>query len=597
VRFPSLIPLLLALQAAPALAQSPSNPRPAAPESCELGRISVVFIDNASIFDIDDPDLDTRFRWAYRAANALHVRTREWVIRRELLFGPGDCFIPYRLEQTERLLRGYDFLSRVTINGVRQPDGTFHVHVATTDEWSTRLDARLGSDTGIGLEGLRITESNLLGSGQELSVFFFEREVTRDYGIAYYTPQLLGTRWDLKAALGQTRAGTLVHEEVSSPFVHETSRWAGRQSFRREDQFFDYLAGDDPELRAAHVVLPVRQQAFDLALIRRIGDRANTALIGAALSYQELSFPGIIEVAPEGDFDLREPAPDSLAAPILQQRQDLDNIRLFGLLGHRNVWWKRRRGLDSMRGQEDVRLGAEAVLGVGRSLPSLEIDDDIYTMFALYAGMEMGPALFIARSRADARRDLRAMSDQPEWEDLYIENELLTYVQGRLLPRQTLFMRAALVGGWNTRTPFQLTLGGASALRGYDRERMPGGRRVVLTLEDRFYIGWPLPDVLDIGGTVFSDVGRIWPGDAPFGVDSGWRASAGFGLRASFPAGGRSTYRIDIAWPLDAGTRASDFRLTLTVGEPRGHHSRAMDQQLVRSRTQTVGGDLFTFRN
>jgi hypothetical protein len=597
VRFPTCILFSLALLTAPALAQSPTGQDSGAVpgDSCTLGRISHVFIDSKSIFDTSDPTLDRRFRWAYRAANALHVPTRAWVIRRELMFGPGSCYDPYLIEETERLLRGYRFISRAAVTGVRQPDGRYHVNVATTDEWSTRIDGRFGS--GLSLEGLRITEENLLGTGQSLSAFYFEREVTRDYGVTYFTPQVLGTRWDFRGGIGRTRAGTFVNEEISYPFVGEVSRWAGRQSFRREDQFFDYIARDDPSLRSPHLVLPLRHQAFDLAVIRRIGDRGNTALIGAAVSYQELSFPGIIEIAPDGDFDRREPAPDSLAAPILQQRHDVDNIRVFGLLGHRNVWWKRRRGLDSMRGEEDVRLGAEAVLGVGRSLPSLETDDDLYTTLALYAGMELGSVLFVGRGRVDARRDLRASTDEPEWEDIYLEQELLTYLQDRLLPRQTLLLRLALAGGWNTRTPFQLTLGGPAALRGYDRERFPGGRRFVATLEDRFYIGWPLPDVLDLGGTVFADAGRVWPGDVPFGVDSGWRASVGLGMRASFPAGSRSTYRLDVAWPLESGARIGDFRLTMSVGEPRGLHGRTSDHQLVRSRTQNIGGDLFTFRN
>jgi hypothetical protein len=354
---------------------------------------------------------------------------------------------------------------------------------------------------------------------------------------------------------------------------------------------------DDPDLRASHIVVPVREQAFDLAVIRRVGDRGNSALFGGALSYQKVSYPGLIELAPEGDFDLREPAPDSLAAPVRRQRRDLDNIRVFALLGHRNVWWKQRRGLDSMRGEEDVRQGAEAIFGLGRSLSALEADDDLYATLALYTAFEVGDLLLVGRGRADVRRDLRATHPTPEWQDFFLDNEVLAYLQTPRLPRQTIFARAALAGGWNTRIPFQLTLGGPSGLRGYDRERLPGGRRFVATIEDRFYVGWPFPDVLDLGGTVFADIGRIWPGDAPFGVDSGWRASAGFGLRGSFPEGSRSTYRVDIAWPLDRGAGFGDFRVSLSIGETRGVHSRLADEQLGRSRTQNIGGDLFTFRN
>ncbi|MEX0907530.1 MAG: BamA/TamA family outer membrane protein [Gemmatimonadota bacterium] len=592
--FRGLVPFLAALLSAPALAQTPV--RPAAPEPCAAGRISYVFVDNASIFDLSEEDLDRRFLWAYRTANRLHRRTKESMIRRELLFEPGSCYDPFMLSETERLLRSYRFLSTVDVFGVPQTDGTHHVIVDTRDEWSTRVDVSVRTSGGFGIEGMRLTEDNLLGTGQSLGLFYFEREVTRDYGVSYHTPQLFGTRWDVTGALGRSRAGTFVHEEVAYPFVAEVSRWAGRQTFRRDDQFFEYIldagdAGDRPRL-----LLPMREQAFDLSVLRRIGRRGNMALVGAALSYQELSYPGELQLAERDAFDERVPAGDSLAAVVAPQREVLDNIRAYALLGHRNVWWVRRRGLDSMRGQEDIRLGAEAILALGRSMPSIETDDDLYSMLNLYAGFDIGDVLVIGRARGDSRRDLTASALQPEWEDVYADGDVLAYLQTPALPRQTLFFRAAATGAWNSRTPFQLTLGGDYGMRGYARDELPGGRRVVLTLEDRFFIGWPLPDVLDLGGSVFADAGRVWPGDVPFGTDSGWRTAAGIGLRGSFPAGSRSIYRIDIAWPIQAGTRFGDFRVSVSLGEIRGHNPREPDKQLIRSRTQNIGGDLFTFR-
>jgi hypothetical protein len=593
--------LVLALLATRVAAQVPDEPlvQPAPADTCRQGRISHVFIDNQSIFDTADPDLEPRFRWAYSTANALHVSTKEWVIRRELLFGPGACFDPFMLEETERVLRGYPFLSRVDVFPVPLPDGTYHVIVATRDEWSTRVDVRLDTRDGVRLEGLRLREDNLLGTGQSVGLFWHEREVTRDYGVTYHTPQLVGTRWDLSAALGRTRAGTAVLEEVAYPFVGEVSRWGGRQSFLREDQYFDYVLPrprEQEEEARPHVLVPVREQAFDVALVRRLGRRGNTALVGAALTYQQLTYPGVTQVSPAGDFDERYPAPDSVAELVRRQRQELHNIRAFALLGQRNVWWVRRYGLDSMRGQEDVRLGAEAILGVGRSMPTLEADDDLYGLMTLYAAFEAGDGLVIARARGDARRDLAAAAGATEWKDVFVESEVLGYLQPSRLRRHTLVFRAAGTGGWHTRRPYQLTLGGENGLRGHHREQFPGGRRLVLSLEDRVFVGWPLPSVLDVGATAFAEAGRMWAGDGPFGADSGWQASAGVGLRGSFPAGSRTIYRLDFAWPLARGAGAGDFRVTVSVGEFRGLHSREPDRQLVRSRSLDVGGELFRFR-
>src|SRR5690606_15379377 len=150
-------------------------------------------------------------------------------------------------------------------------------------------------------------------------------------------------------------------------------------SFRREDRYFDYLGGDAPGLDAPHILLPLRDQFFDAAVVRRFGRPGNMALLGAALTYEELTYPGMVEVASTGDYDERVAADSATVAQVAPQAREVNNIRGFVLLGHRSAWWVRRRGFDSMRGQEDVRLGAEAGVAIGRSLPSLEADDDLFT--------------------------------------------------------------------------------------------------------------------------------------------------------------------------------------------------------------------------
>ena len=568
-----------------------------AQKPCPTGPISFVFVDNHSIFDTSDPGLDRRFGWAYRAANALHVRTKRDVIQRELLFGPGDCYDPYLLQETERLLRSYDFLSQVDVFGVPQPDGSYHVIVDTRDQWSTSLDLRFGLSHGIGLEGFRVRESNLLGTGQELGFSYVNRDVTRDYSVAYGTRQLAGTRWDFNTSVGRTRAGTSVNEVVAYPFLGEVGRWAARQSFSREDQFFDYVSLDSTGTQTQHVLLPVREELFDVAIGTRFGGRGNTTILGAVLSYQDLSYPGRPQLAVNNNFDSRTDVDSAAARELADQSEQLGNIRLGVVVGQRNIWWVKKRGLDTMRGQQDVPLGADISMTFARSIAALERDNDLLASVRFYTAMESGPALFAGRVRLDARRDFQAPANSREWEDFYGEAELVNYWRPALLPRHTFFLRAATAASWNTHTPFQITLGGDRNLRGYRYDRFPGGRRLVFNAEDRVYFGWPLPDVLDLGGTFFVDAGRMWPGDVPFGYDSGWLATAGFGLRGSFPAGSRSTFRLDASTPLLRGARLKDFRFTLSASELLGLAGIGIsDPQLLRSRNEGAAGELFRFR-
>ena len=48
--------------------------------------------------------------WAFRVADRLHIRTREEIIRQELLFAPGDPLDKEAIAQTERNLRALVFL-------------------------------------------------------------------------------------------------------------------------------------------------------------------------------------------------------------------------------------------------------------------------------------------------------------------------------------------------------------------------------------------------------------------------------------------------------------------------------------------------------
>ena len=49
--------------------------------------IATIRIERTDVFDLDDPD---ERRAPYIIANKLHIETREYVIRRELLFKEGD---------------------------------------------------------------------------------------------------------------------------------------------------------------------------------------------------------------------------------------------------------------------------------------------------------------------------------------------------------------------------------------------------------------------------------------------------------------------------------------------------------------------------
>lgn len=596
VKFAAVSVLALLLAPTAAAAQHGGYGRPA-DASCPTGPITSIFIDNHSIFDTHNPKLDPRFDWAYRLANSLHFRTHRDVIARELLFTDGDCYDPMLAQESGRLLRELPFLSRVDVFGIRQPDGSYHVVVDTQDDWSTLLGMHGGFHDGLSLVGAELREENLLGTGQQVRVFYADHPVSGEWGIDYATPQFAATRWNLLLGVGATRVGSVVSTAFDYPFVGEVGRWAARLTYSQRNAYFDF-ARDGVSRIGMNVLLPVRDQAFDVAALRRIGPPGNVTVIGAGLSADEIGYPegpGGIIVTQARDRRTPLPADSATVATVWNGLHTLNDVRGLIYFGQRNIWWVQRRGLDAVHGLQDVRLGADVQFGLGRTLPGFERENDVYSTMDLYSAFELGGVLFAIRGRGLARRNLNAPPGQSEWQDVLATGEVLAYWKPGGSTHQTLFFRAAGTGGWHNLVPFQLTLGGDGALRGYDPTRFPGSRRIHFTVEDRSYFGWPLRDVFDLGGTLFADAGQMWAGDAPFGVNSGWQASAGFGLRAAFPAGSRMTYRADIAFPIEPGGLAVP-RFMLSVGEVFGLDVPFGDHQLLRSRPNDTFGEVFNLR-
>ena len=567
--------------------------------ACETGRISYVFIDNQSVFDADDLAGESRFRWAYRLANTLHMRTSRDFIADELLFAAGDCYDPLVLEESERLLRNYGFIARADVYGIRQPDDSWHVLVDTQDEWTTKVNVNASFDGGFQIRGIDVTEENVLGEGLTAGVFFRQRDERRDMGARFFSPQLFGTRLDGSLAVGRTRVGNFFEQSFFYPFVGELGRVAGRQLYSRREELFPYRIPRSGDI----LLLPIDAERLEVVVAGRIGDPGNLTVFGLGVSNETLDFPdfpGGVELAPDGDFGRLETAPDTLAEPLRVHTLHSSATRLNVLFGQRNVRFLQRRGLDALTGQQDVPVGFELGLTVGRSLHALStgVDqpDDLYTRVRLFGGAASGPLLLNGYAALEGRQIFSGGDAGDGWRDLLAEADAFVYWQPEALPGHTLFLRAAGAGGWDVGLPYQLTLGGVSGVRGYNEDRLPGGRRLVFSAEDRIYVRWPAPDLFDMGFTVFADAGRMWAGGVPYGSDSGWRGAVGAGLRVGFPTGTRGVVRLDAAFPLEEGAGFGDVVLRVSLTDVLGLTGDIEDEQLRRSRRITVGPDIFAPR-
>jgi hypothetical protein len=561
--------------------------RPGADTAAACPRIGNVFIDNNSVFRVGDPSLDARFRRLYRLANRMHVRTREQVIRRELLFREGDCYQPLLLQDSERILRATRYLADADVFSVRQPDGTYDVIVETRDEWSTRLEAAAGSGEVAGIE---LREDNLGGRGARVAAFWRHQQGEQVYGGLVGTSQLFGTHLDAEASLAKTPVGISAAERIALPFRGEGAHWAYRETFVRDERNFEYFvpAGGGLQRR----LFPVDRTAFDVGAVRRIGRRGHLTLVGAAIAGEDRDFPQDSLTTPPGAKPQVLPPGGGFVPGLVP----VSNVRAVLLAGRRDVTFDRRRALDAVRGAEDVALGVNMEAALGRTIDALSTDDDVALDFGVEAAGDLpGNVLAGTRLVMEGKRDLDRPAGPRGFRDVLGQLDAWTYWKPTGDSRHTVVFAARAASGWNTRVPFQLTLGYRAGLRGYPRQVYTGQRRVVATLEHRAYLAWPYPRLFDLGSALFVDAGKTWAAGDPFGQNSPVLVSAGAGLRLAFPPRSRQTYRLDFAFPVAPSFRPRSLQVSIGIGQAVGRTSVDVDPQIGRSSRRPLGTSLFDY--
>jgi hypothetical protein len=258
------------------------------------------------------------------------------------------------------------------------------------------------------------------------------------------------------------------------------------------------------------------------------------------------------------------------------------------LWGVRNIRFLRVTGFDALTATQDVRVGFQlGVLG-GRSLAVLGSEnDDIFVSADMYGGIGNTRSVAAFQLQGEGRQDYNTN----HWDGILGSGRAAFY--RRVTPRHTGLLDAEWSGGWNQRLPFQLTLADErGGIRGYASSQTAGARRVVVRAEDRWYVA-RLRSLADFGVAPFFDAGKLWAGDAEFGVDTKVRMGAGISLVAAVPPRSRRLFRVDLGYPLSPDPHAR-FQLRIVVSDmTRTFWDEPTDVR--RSRESTVPASIFNW--
>jgi hypothetical protein len=513
-------------------------------------------------------------RFVQGVANALSWETHPDVVRRELLFSEGQPCDPQRLSESARVLRSEPFIRDAVVTTRRAGGDSVDVDVRTRDEWALTGGVQVDTRGPRQFKALRIIENDLfgLGMGAQLSYDYYGRHVGLVFDLL--DRQFLGTT-DAEIVAGRSSVGPDWELSLRRTFESEYDKVGWRAAVRYREEPFSMAS-----TVFGSVLQPLVSTGAEFAAIARLGRRGRQLVAGLAFSVERLFITDEVLAA--------DPAQDSAAAAALAGRfTERHRVAASIVLGLRNVRFSTRSGVDAVNAAEDVRKGVEVRAVVGHTLGAGKgLQEDRFVVGSLYSGAEIGPRMLVfLRGRAEARR----LAISGDWDGVIAAGDAFVYEN--LGPRSNLFVAARAAGGWHTSTPFQLVVSSPSAMRGFGLNALPAGRRFVLQTEHRYFLGTAFR-ALDVGTSVFADVGRGWAGDAPFGEDTGTLVALGGGLRLGFPSGSRLTSRLDVAFPVRGG---HGVEVRVTVGRQIGISS-SEPADVERSRLPISTIDLFNFQ-
>jgi len=509
------------------LASSPLTADAPVPEGAELeasgARIGKVLISRKNIFDPSDPH---ESYWPYRFANKLHVVTREDVIRRELLFREGDLYRQAIIEESERNLRALGVIYHVHIRPVDYHDGLVDLEVTSQDTWTLRPSVRFSRAGGDNATGFSFSEQNFLG---RLKLFQISRRSNVDRTttqLLYSDPRFFGSRYAFKSSYARSSDGTSWGLSFERPFFSLDTPWnMGAGGGKLEQVSKIYQDGD--------VVFEFHQETDSFNVSYGI----STGLVGShvvrsTFGYSYLRNVFFQEPDQEG-FGLQAVPPDQkFSGPV---------FTLESLSAH----YVKVRNYNQFDRDEDYNLGHDMNLSLWLSLKDFEADkSQVIVNLGDSVGIPVSTQANLFQSFL-----LSGRLGSGDAENVIVTEVLESYC--RFTPRQTFYARLGIDVGYNLDPQNQLLLGGDTGLRGYPTRQFDGDRRLLLSLEHRFFSDLEIFRLVRLGFAGFADVGDAWyqGGESLSDLHSDF----GLGLRFAVVRSSVATVsRLDLAYSVDA---------------------------------------------
>ena len=502
--------------------------------------------------------------------------TQTRIVQSFLQLKEGGICTEHRRAETERVLRAQPFLANAIVTATPDGPGAVAIDVTTVDEISLVIGASFSSTH---VTSLKFGNSNLLGTGQYAAASWSQGDAYRDgFGVRYVNYAAFSSPQRLTLDAARDPVGSHALAALEHPFYTNLQHvaWHTGISYTNSYPSFDRI-GDDPLSLGMHYFLA------DAGIVSRLDIGTRRVFLGGVVTYERMSThdrgvvisdSGYVH-EPDNLFDARFP--------------DFHATRLSAVAGLRLLHYKRVTGYDALYGTQDFPLGVQLAGQIGRGLPHLGNTNWLFGGDVL-GGHAFGPSFLGTRLSGEIQRD----AETGGWAGLVTTARLIYYTKPG--EHHTVIVTGDFAGAWRALLPYELTVGASRAgVRGFRGSQEGGAQRAVARIEDRWAIrrfgSWSA-----IGAAVFADAGKVWAGDVPYGVSSPVRSSVGVSLLAAVPAQSQTTWRVDIAAPLDRGAGAHRSIEIRFVSENRARNSLRQADDLSRARAGTAATNIFSWQ-
>ncbi|GAC1453096.1 MAG: hypothetical protein PVSMB6_06740 [Steroidobacteraceae bacterium] len=507
-------------------------PVPGVPTQTELEAAGAVFgrivFDTQNIFNLNDVQDDTKL---FRLADRLHVRTREAVIRRQLLFKSGDRYSRRLLDESERILRADGYFYDAWIQEIGYHDGKVDVQVTTRDVWTLNPGFNYGRSGGTNSTGVQLEDTNLLGSGATLKLAH-TKSVDRTESQVQLTDQHAFGGWtSYNLNYADLSDGRLRELTLQHPFYALDTRWAAGFSALNDlqtDSLYDrgVIIDKFQDLHRGAQISGGWSKGLQNGWVRRwsVGVTDDEHRFDPVRTWT-----GVTAL----------PADRRFLYPWVEF--DLLQDEYLKLWNHDEI----ARTEDFYTGTSVTARAGWADSAVGSSRSAL-----IFQGTASRGFRGGGTSTLLLAGDFSGRVT----------NGILYNGILAASVRYYVEQSKNWLFFTTLTGtkGWRLDLDDQILLGGDNGLRGYPLRYQDGTARALFTIEQRYFTDWYPFRLFRVGAAIFFDAGRTW-GNAPLAARGlGVLKDAGFGLRfGNSRSGLGNVVHVDVAFPFNGDARIS----------------------------------------